>query len=396
MNERVKFIARYLQNDEPFSAVCEAVGVSRKTGYKWVERYEAGGVAALVDRSRAPQSHPHAVAAEIVELILAARRRHPRWGPRKLLVVLKRQQPTRAWPVASTLGDILRKHGLVRRRRRHRCSAPYGERLADYAAPNAIWCADFKGHFPVGEARCHPLTIMDGFSRYLLRCQALPRPLSGPVQDVFVAAFREFGLPRSIRTDNGAPFSTLAPGGLSRLAVWWIRLGIRPERILPGRPDQNGRHERMHSTLKAETARPPRASWRAQQRCFDAFRHEYNHERPHEALAYATPASQYHPSQRAYPRPLPEPEYPGHFRVERAYPNGVISFRETQWYLSNCLAGELVGLEEVDDNRWTVYFGPIALGVLDARGAKARGARHFGLLVRADGAITSRRRRRAH
>ena len=195
-------------------------------------------------------SHPHAVAAEIVELMLAARRRHPRWGPRKLLVVLKRQQPTRAWPVASTVGDILRKHGLVRPRRRRRCSAPYGERLADYAAPNAIWCADFKGHFPVGAARCHPLTIMDGFSRYLLRCQALSRPLSGPVQGVFAAAFREFGLPQAIRTDNGAPFSTLAPGGLSRLAVWWIRLGIRPERILPGRPDQNGRHERMHSTVE--------------------------------------------------------------------------------------------------------------------------------------------------
>ena len=393
MNERVKFIARYLQKDEPFSTLCDLAGVSRKTGYKWVERYEAGGVAALEDRSRAPQSHPHAVPAEIVELILAARRRHPRWGPRKLLVLLRRQQPMRAWPVASTVGDILLKHGLVRRRRRRRCSAPYGERLGDYAAPNAIWCADFKGHFPVGEARCHPLTIMDGFSRYLLRCQAMPRPLSAPVQAVFTAAFREFGLPQAIRTDNGAPFSTLAPGGLSRLAVWWIRLGIRPERILPGRPDQNGRHERMHSTLKADTARPPRGSMRAQQRCFERFRHEYNHERPHEALASATPASQYQPSLRSYPRQLPHPEYPAHFRVERAYPNGVISFCETQWYLSNCLAGELVGLEEVDDNRWTVYFGPIELGVLDVRSAKARGWRQFGLLVRTDGAMTSRRRR---
>jgi putative transposase len=394
MNERVKLIARYLQKNEPFNALCEHAGVSRKTGYKWVERYDAGGVAALIDRSRAPQSHPHAVAAEIVELILAARRRHPRWGPRKLLVVLKRQQPKRDWPVASTLGDILRKHGLVRRRRRRRCSAPYGERLADYAAPNAIWCADFKGHFPVGESRCHPVTIMDGFSRYLLRCQALRRPLSGPVQKVFESAFREFGLPQAIRTDNGAPFSTLAPGGLSRLAVWWIRLGIRPERILPGRPDQNGRHERMHSTLKAETARPPRGSLRAQQRCFEAFRQEYNRDRPHEALGYATPASQYHASLRAYPRQLPHPEYPRHFCVERTYPNGVISCRETQWYLSNCLAGELVGLEDVDDNRWTVYFGPIELGVLDARHAKARGSRQFGLLVRTDGTSVSRRRRR--
>lgn len=395
MNERVKFIARYLQKDEPFIVLCERAGISRKTGYKWVERYEGGGVTALVDRSRAPLGHPHAVPAAVVERIVAVRRRHPRWGPRKLLAILRRQEPTRTWPVASTVGDLLRQRGLVRRRRRRRYSVPYAERLAAYAAPNAIWCADFKGHFAVGDARCHPLTIMDGFSRYLLRCQALPRPLSAPTRTVFESAFREFGLPHTIRTDNGAPFSTLAAGGLSRLAVWWIRLGIRPERILPGRPDQNGRHERMHSTLKAETARPPRSSFRAQQRAFQTFRDEYNHERPHEALAYDTPASQYAPSPRAFPRQLPHPDYPPHFRVERAYPNGVISFRETQWYLTNCLAGELVGLEEVDDDRWRVYFGPIELGVLDARNAKERGSRHFGLLVRSDGTIVSRRRRRA-
>lgn len=393
MNERVKFIARYLQHEETFGALCEAAGISRKTGYKWVERYDAGGVAALVDRSRAPLSHPHAVATAVVDRVLAARQRHPRWGPRKLLAVLRRQEPTRVWPVASTVGDILRRHGLVRPRRRRRCSAPYAERLAEYAAPNAIWCADFKGHFPVGEDRCHPLTIMDGFSRYLLRCHGLPRPLGAPVKRVFEAAFREFGLPETIRTDNGPPFSTLAAGGLSRLAVWWIRLGIRPERILPGRPDQNGRHERMHSTLKAETARPPRSSLRAQQRAFDAFRQEYNDERPHEALAYETPASHYQPSRHVYPARLPHLEYPAHFSVERVYPNGVISFDATQWYLSNCLDGELVGLEQVDDDRWTVYFGPIELGVLDARYTKGRRWRHFGTLVRSDGSVPRRKRR---
>src|SRR5215470_1330229 len=359
MNERVKFIARYLQNEDPFAALCEDAGISRKTGYKWVERYEAAGVGALVDRSRAPRSHPHAVPAAVIDAIVTLRRRHPRWGPRKLLVLLRRHEPQRPWPVASTVGAILRQRGLVRPRRRRRSSAPYAARLRDYAAPNAIWGADFKGHFPVGSARCHPLTIMDGFSRYLLRCQALRRPLFAQARPVFESAFREFGLPHTIRTDNGAPFSTLAAGGLSRLAVWWIRLGIRPERILPGRPDQNGRHERMHSTLKAETARPPRASFRAQRHAFERFRREYNHERPHEALAYETPASQYMSSPRPYPRQLPQLDYPAHFRVERVYPNGVISFRETQWYLSNCLAGELVGLEEVDDDRWKVYFGPI-------------------------------------
>lgn len=394
MNERVKFVARYLQKEEPFSLLCAGAGISRKTGYKWVKRYETGGVAALVDRSRAPKSHPQAVADVVIAMILAIRRKHPRWGPRKLLAVLRRQDPMRVWPAASTVGDILRQHGLVRRRRRRHHSAPYGERLADYAAPNAIWCADFKGHFAVGDGRCHPLTIMDGFSRYLLRCQALTRPLSAPVQRVFESAFREFGLPLAIRTDNGAPFSTLAPGGLSRLAVWWIRVGIRPERILPGRPDQNGRHERMHSTLKAETARPPRCSMRAQAHAFQIFREEYNHERPHEALGYATPASRYAPSLRSYPRQLPEPEYPPHFHLERAYPNGVISFQSTQWYLSNCLAGEVVGLEAVDDGRWAVHFGHVSLGVLDVRQMIGRGSRHFGVLVRTDGHVPARRRAR--
>jgi putative transposase len=394
MNERVKFIARYLQDEEPFVVLCEDADISRKTGYKWVARYEAGGVAALIDRSRAPRFHPHAVPAAVVEAIVALRRRHPRWGPRKLLALLRRHEPSRSWPAASTVGDILRQRGFVRRRRRRRYSAPYAERLREYAAPNAIWCADFKGHFAVRDARCHPLTIMDGFSRYLLRCQALTRPLFAQTRPVFESAFREYGVPQAIRTDNGAPFSTLAAGGLSRLAVWWIRLGIRPERIVPGRPDQNGRHERMHSTLKAETARPPRASFRAQQRAFETFRREYNHQRPHEALAYETPASRYEPSPRAYPRQLPPLEYPEHFRVERVYPNGVISFRGTQWYLTNCLVGELVGLEEVDDDRWKVCFGPIELGVFDVRNATARGSRHFGQLVRTDGTIVSRRRRR--
>jgi len=320
MNERVKFIARYLQNEEPFAALCADAGISRKTGYKWVERYDEGGVGALVDQSRAPRSHPHAIPAAVIDVLVALRRRHPRWGPRKLLAWLRRQDPGRAWPVPSTVGHMLRERGLVRPRRRHRYSAPYAERLRDYAGPNAIWCADFKGHFLVGDKRCHPLTIMDGFSRYLLRCQALKRPMFAQTRSVFESAFREFGLPQTIRTDNGAPFSTLAAGGLSRLAVWWIRLGIRPERILPGRPDQNGRHERMHSTVKADTARPPRSSFRTQQRAFEAFRREYNHERPHEALSYDTPAARYAPSSRPYPRQLPELEYPAHFRLERVYP----------------------------------------------------------------------------
>lgn len=385
MSERVKFIASHLEAEDTFTELCERFGISRKQGYKWVERYEEDGVEGLADRSRAPHTHPLAVSEPLVERIVAARKRHPRWGPRKLLVVLKRQHPGLAFPVASTVGDILRKRGLVGRRRRIRRSEPYGERLGDYTMPNAVWCADFKGHFAVDGQRCYPLTISDGFSRYLLCCEAMKHSLSDPVQRVFEATFREYGLPVAIRTDNGPPFSTLAAGGLSRLAVWWIRLGIRPERILPGRPDQNGRHERMHRTLKAETAKPPRASFRAQQRAFDLFRDEYNDERPHEALGQAVPTSLYQPSLKPLPSKLPELEYPDHFRLERAYSNGIISWLSTQWYLSHCLEGELVGLEEVDDGRWKVHFGPIALGILDARNARSRGSRTFGRLVRADG-----------
>ena len=394
MNERVKFLAEYLEHAVSFSELCERFEISRKTGYKWVERYEQGGVTQLVERSRAPHHRPHKVDDEVVAAIVAARRKHPRWGPRKLLVILHRQHPRMPLPVASTVGEILRKHGLVGARRRRHYSAPYAERLGGYDRPNAVWCADFKGHFAVEGKRCHPLTITDGFSRYLIRCQALKRPLTEPSKSVFESAFIEYGLPDAIRTDNGAPFSTLAPGGLSRLAIWWIRLGIRPERIMPGRPDQNGRHERMHSTLKAETARPPRRSMRGQQLAFDHFRDEYNHVRPHEALDLTTPGSVYQRPTKQFPSKLPELEYPFHFRAERVYPNGVISLAGTQWYLSHCLAGEVVGLELMHDQRWKVHFGPIELGMLDVRNARRRAGRNFAVLVRSDGKISKRKRQR--
>jgi len=396
MSERVKFVAAYLEYEASFTDLCHDFGVSRKTGYKWVRRYERDGAAALEERSRAPRTHPNAVAANVVQAILAIRRRHPRWGPRKLRVILGRQQPRLELPAASTIGDLLKRNGLVRKRRRIRRSSPYGDRLRQYDAPNAVWCADFKGCFPLGGRRggerCHPLTLSDGFSRYLLRCRALRRPLSAYTKRVFESAFCEYGLPRAIRTDNGPPFSTLAPGGLSRLAVWWIRLGIRPERIMPGRPDQNGRHERMHSTLKAETAKPPRSSFGAQQRAFDRFRIEYNEVRPHEALGQQEPASLYRPSLRPFPKQLPEVEYPSHFETRVAYRNGVITFGSTQWILTHCVAGERVGLEPCEDGRWRAYFGPISIGLLDLKLATNRGDRKFGRVIPV--ADTSRRRRR--
>jgi transposase InsO family protein len=392
VTERMKFIAAYLEGNESFSELCEHFGVSRKQGYKWRQRYEAGGIEALKDQSRAPLNHPHAVAESIVRLIIEARERHPRWGPRKLLVILRRRYPTLYFPVASTVGELLKKRGLIAKRRRRHRSAPYPDRLAGYDGPNKVWCADFKGHFPVDGERCNPLTIMDGFSRYLLCCKALDSSLSEPTRQGFERTFREFGLPDAIRTDNGPPFSSLAPGGLSRLAVWWVRLGIRPERIMPGRPDQNGRHERMHLTLKSETARPPRSSFAAQQRAFDSFRKEYNQERPHEALDDATPASLYEPSPKPFPSKLPELDYPDHFRVIRAQHNGVISIDGVQFYISGCVDEQYLGLEAVGDDCWNVYFGPIKLGIIDARRAKPlRNRRLFSVLIRHDG---SQRRRR--
>lgn len=386
MSERMKFVAAFLDGEEPFSAICERFGISRKQGYKWRERYELGGIDALHDRSRAPLRHPHAVSESVAKLLVEARRRHPRWGPRKLLVVLRRSYPTVEFPVASTVGELLKKRGLVGQRRRRHRSAPYADRLNGYDGPNSVWCADFKGHFPVGGERCNPLTIMDGFSRYLLCCKALTSSLSEPTQQTFERVFREFGLPNAIRTDNGPPFSSLAPAGLSRLSVWWIRLGIRPERIMPGRPDQNGRHERMHLTLKAETARPPRSSFGAQQRAFDAFRHEYNQTRPHEALGNDTPDSRYQSSRMPFPNKLPELEYPSHMRVQLAGHNGVISVDGVQFYISGCVEEEYLGLEPVGDGCWKVYFANVELGIIDARRARnRRNRRRFSVLVRTDG-----------
>jgi transposase InsO family protein len=395
MSERVKFIAAFLDHEASFTDLCLDFGVSRKTGYKWVRRYQADGAGALQERSRAPHSHPNEISVDLVQAIVAIRRRHPRWGPRKVKVILRRQRPKALLPAASTIGDILKRSGLVRARKRIRRSAPYRDRLRQYDAPNAVWCADFKGHFAIGPhrgRRCHPLTISDGYSRFLLRCRGLRRPITWPVRRVFESAFCEYGLPRAIRTDNGPPFSSLAPAGLSQLAVWWIRLGIRPERIEPGRPDQNGRHERMHGTLKVETAKPPRSSFSSQQRAFDRFRKEYNHDRPHEAIGQEVPASLYRPSLRSYPKHLPEPEYPRHFETRVAYPNGVISFGATQWYVSICLAGERVGLEPRDDGRWRVHFGWVPIGIMDLKEAEVRGDRQFGLLT----PIATRESRRRH
>jgi transposase InsO family protein len=367
MDERVKFIGAYLRGEISLTRLCEAFGVSRKTGYKWLDRYSAGGVLALNDRSRRPHGNPRSTATEIVELIVAARKKYPFWGPKKLGTWLHTTYPGLALPAQSTMGEILKRHGLVvPRRPPARRSTPYTQPFLGYDRPNAVWCADFKGDFAMSlERRCYPLTISDGFSRYLLRCEGLSKTRERDTRPVFESAFKEFGLPYAIRTDNGPPFSSNGLAGLSQLAVWWIRLGIRPERIQPGHPQQNGRHERMHRTLKAETAKPPQRNMKLQQAAFDTFRARYNQERPHEALGQRTPASVYSPSPRPYPAILSELEYPSDYEVRTVTSGGELRWGGTLWYLSWNLSRQQVALKHLDDKRCLVYFGPLELGVLD-------------------------------
>ena len=365
-DERMKFVMEIEAEEESMAEICRAYGVSRKTGYKWLERHQAEGVAGLADRSRAPHSHPNAVSAADEEAILKLRSQHSNWGERKLRKYLNVNWPEQAWPSASAIGDILKRHGLTHAHRRRRRATP-SSTLSSATAPNIVWAIDFKGYFRTGDGeRCDPLTISDTASRYLLRCQAVDRPDYAHVRPLLEATFREYGLPLALRSDNGPPFASVGLGGLSRLSVLCIRLGVMPERIKPGHPEQNGRHERMHRTLKQDTAQPPKATLRAQQRAFHSFRRIYNEERPHEALEMETPASVYVPSPRRYPARLPEIEYPDGFEVRRVKEHGDVCLAGRRFYLSEALTGELVGLQE-NEHGWRIWFGPIELARLDRK-----------------------------
>jgi transposase InsO family protein len=369
MEERLKFIVEARGGVAGIAELARAYGVSRKTAYKWLGRYEEAGAPGLLERSRAPHSMPWAVPEEVAALIVALRKRRPTWGPRKLLAALEGEQLGIKLPAASTVAELLSRRGLVVHRRRARRTPLYQGPFTACRAANQVWCADFKGHFLLGNHRvCHPLTITDAFSRYLLRCEGLSRTGEPDVRPQFDSAFREFGLPEAIRTDNGAPFATTAPAGLSKLAIWWVKLGIRPERIEPGKPTQNGRHERFHRTLQQETAAPPAATMAAQQRAFDDFRVVYNDERPHEALGQHPPASKYTPSARSYPTKLREPEYGDEAEVRRVRPKGHVKWRGQEVFVSEALRGEPVGIVEVADGQWAVHFGPLLLGHFDDKG----------------------------
>lgn len=367
MDERVRMMGELLSGEEPHAAVFARYGVSAKTGYKWLGRYRAQGAAGLVERSHAPHRHGRVVAPDLVEQIVALRERWPHWGPRKLRVKLGELVPAAALPAASTIGEVLRREGLVTpARRRRRCPA-YGQPFLAAAAPNDVWCLDFKGWFRTGDGRrCDPLTVSDAQSRYLLCCRAVSPDEAG-VRPVLEAAFCEHGLPRALRSDNGPPFASTGAGGLSALAVWWIKLGIRPERIAPGKPQENGRLERLHRTLKQAVASPPAATLLEQQRRFEGFRREYNQERPHEACAQCPPASVYAASPRSYPRPLREPVYGAEAALRRVRSNGQIKWGGALIFVSEVLVGEWVGVSETEAGEWAVHFGPVALGYLDVK-----------------------------
>lgn len=363
VEERARFAVEYESGEWTMAELCRHYGIARRTGYRIAARWQQSGAEGLKDLSRAPHHHPNQTAEAVEAAVLALRRAHMSWGPRKLRARLEAGHPERAWPAASTIGTLLRRAGLVHARRLRRRTPPFTQPFAQAGEPNAVWCADFKGWFRTRDGeRIDPFTMTDAASRYLLRCQAVEKTDTAAVRSITEAAFREYGLPLAIRTDNGPPFASRAVAGLAPLSLYWMKLGIVPERIQAGHPEQNGRHERMHRTLAAETAAPPQASRRRQQEAFDRFRSEYNHERPHEALGQKPPAALYTSSPRAYPARVPEPEYDSGMVVRHVYPHGQFFWKGHYVFLSKVLAGERIGLEPIDDRYWCVCFGlfPIA------------------------------------
>src|SRR3990172_6507409 len=364
MVERMAFVRAVENEEDSMSALCERFEISRKTGYKWWERYQAAGEAGLGECSRSPAHNPNRLDEGVERAIVALRKHKRHWGPKKLAVKLREAFDEANLPSLTTIANVLARHGLSQPRRRRRHATPQAAPLQDVAACNQTWCIDFKGWFRTRDGtRLDPLTVSDDHSRYLLCLQALAGTTdTDHVRAVLERVFREYGLPERIRSDNGAPFASTGLGGLSRLSVWWIRLGIVPERIEPGCPQQNARHERIPLTLIPEPLDPPAATHARQQTCFNRFRREYNEERPHEALGQRTPASLYTPSARAYPRRLATPEYPPEWEVRKVRACGGIKWDGHDVDLTQNLAGEHVGLEPTEaDGIYVVRFCTVPL-----------------------------------
>ncbi len=366
--ERMRLIEAYRSGCYRVSELADRFHVSRPTVYKWLGRYDSGGAPALLERSHARRHQAGATPPEIEALLLDFRRAHPTWGARKAIHFFERERPDVQLPAPSTVGALYSRHGLTRHRRPRRQPVHPGSSPLHAEAPNDLWTADFKGQFKTGDGRyCYTLTVCDAYSRYILDCRAMPEIRSQATAERFEHLFGVHGLPAAIRTDNGVPFVAPALHGLSRLSVGWIKLGIGHQRIDPGRPQQNGRHERMHRTLKAETTRPPGANAAHQQRRFDTWRAEFNAVRPHEALDGATPASRYSSSSRPAPAVVPEATYPGYAEHRLVSTGGVVKFHGRDLFLARALAGETVALEEIDDGLWDVLFYDVLLARYNQR-----------------------------
>jgi transposase InsO family protein len=374
MDERARFVLEVAKAEMSVAELCRRYGVSRKTGYKWIRRYKAEGLEGIRERSSRPPSCPHKISSEWEERVLLERTKHPRWGPKKIRELLRRKGYGRRIPAASTIGDVLRKAGLVSKRRRRRRVTYYNGPLTEAKYGNQVWAVDYKGWFRTGDGgRCEPLTISDLYSRYVLGVKALADQSYEGARRVFERVFGEYGIPEVIRSDNGGPFASRGAGGLSRLSVWWVLLGIRPEFIAKGHPEQNGVHERMHLTLKREATIPASKDLRGQQRRFDRWREEFNEKRPHEALGMKTPSEVYCSGGRGYERVEREIKYPEGYEVRRVRRNGEIKWRGRRRFIGEALKGVLVGIKKLEDGHNQVYFDSILLGDLydiDYRGLR--------------------------
>jgi transposase InsO family protein len=372
MEERVRMLSDYATGNWSVSELCRRYGVCRDTFYAWRRRRESGAADWFVDRSHAPLHSPQATQAELKDAIISMRRRFPYLGPRKVLTKLEREAPELAWPAASTIGDILKHAGLITPVKRRRRPIAQQRPFAAVKAANDEWCADFKGWFRTADhQRIDPLTITDGHCRFLIDVRIVPPTIDGAVP-TFTAAFRAYGLPLAIRSDNGTPFGSRGAGGLTRLSAWWLKLGVEPHFIRPASPQENGRHERMHRTLKAQTSQPAAADAAEQQSRFDVFRHHYNEERPHEALGQRMPAECYEPSPRLMPDRVEDPWYDADHQVRRVRSSGEIMWKGELVFISEALIGEIVGIAELETGDHVVRFCDLDIGLIDRRGRFAR------------------------
>jgi transposase InsO family protein len=371
MNEKMKFISAYLEakNQCTFKELCNNFNISCKTGYKYINRFKSEGIDGLKERSRAPHCNAKKMQATIEQDILELKYKYPHWGSKKISNWLAQEHSEIQWPAKSTIDELFKKHNLVKASRRKRRVAPYTEPFISIVQPNDSWSIDYKGQFRLGNKQlCYPLTITDNFSRYLLAVEGSERISGVSVKEVLTRLFLEFGLPLSVRSDNGPPFSSVGLGGLSTVAVWLIRLGIIPERIRPGHPEENGRHERMHLTLKKETASPAKWDQNEQQLTFDSFKKMFNEERPHEGIQFKRPAWLYAQSTRTFPSKVPQIEYDSSIETTRKIrTNGTMKWRGHEVFLSETLIGQTVGMKPHAEDEWKVFFSFLPIGIFNEK-----------------------------